>query len=488
MTMLPMKTHSIGRAAFRGLTIVLPIVMLTASAEAQVRESGTIRTGRVRPSQPRTQSQPAHHIQINGRTRIISQVPDDSAPYLKPVPARQAASAPRKGIIQLAGHKPGRRKTAGSNKSKRTANTPKVTGGLFGRIFGKKAKTATNRKSYTSKEGTVFTPFDDQPLPAPRTQNVKSAPVKRQRIVKLQVAAPVAAAVTQKPFVPAPVPPATPVVNRVRRTVTPKVKPIEMLDIVSENAQVERETVEPEAVQTETVVEAQAPATQSPFVTSHPLDFPDPFDEVSEAAADRFDRRQPVESAATPATDSDIAHEPKVDENSKDARSNTTYRLDPSLSPYTGVTLDDKPFEVTPQKPRPFPGVKSVPATSDTMSRGQMMKLVSGRTIPGLKGFCPVALLDKRKLVDTKTEFKARFGLKTYNFSSAEAKRRFELNPTRYLPVAGGNDVVRMSSTDEVVKGKLDHAAWFRGRLYLFESQDTRRVFFENPTRFVDLF
>jgi YHS domain-containing protein len=290
--------------------------------------------------------------------------------------------------------------------------------------------------------------------------------------------------VVQSPFVPAPVSRGASVVNRVRRTDTSFAQPDEDgNDIVVENSQVATE---------------MAGTIQTPVVVRHLLDFPNPFDDVSEAVAARVVVQQPVEPPPAPAAaDFEIVEESPGDEiwkdadsdSRKDADSDIRYQIDPTLSPYTGVTLDDEPFEATPQKPRPFPGIKLTPLTSSNAMRRQMVKRVSNRSgVSGLKGFCPVALLDNRELVDTKTEFKARFGLRTYNFSSAESKQRFERNPTRYLPVAGGNDVVRMSSTDKEVIGKLDHAAWFRGRLYLFESDDTRQTFFEHPARFVDLY
>jgi YHS domain-containing protein len=35
------------------------------------------------------------------------------------------------------------------------------------------------------------------------------------------------------------------------------------------------------------------------------------------------------------------------------------------------------------------------------------------------------------------------------------------------------------------VDGSLEHAAWYRGRLYLFSSADTRREFVDAPSKFV---
>jgi YHS domain-containing protein len=491
MTMQPNKTHHLARAAVSGLVLILPVVMITATAVAQVRDSGTIRTGQSLSQSltgqsstvpgfdnDRERSQQNHtagNSQTTGQPRIISQVPDDSAPYLKAVPKGPATSANRS-IIQRVGNNFGttHKRQATHVHSHRTA--PKVGGGFLDRLFGMSGRAVDNRRTFRSKDGTVYTPFDGQPNP----QKSKPTPTKPQRAAAVPA---VAATVVQSPFVPAPVSRGATVVNRVRRTDTSSVQPDEdSNDLVVESSQVATE---------------MAGTVQTPVVVRHLLDFPNPFDDAPEAEADRVVVQQPVEPPPAPAADFEIVEESPGDEiwkdadsdSRKDADSDIRYQIDPTLSPYTGVTLDDEPFEATPQKPRPFPGIKLTPLTSSNAMRRQMVKRVSNRSgVSGLKGFCPIALLDHRDLVDTKTEFKARFGLRTYNFSSAESKQRFERNPTRYLPVAGGNDVVRMSSTDKEVIGKLDHAAWFRGRLYLFESDDTRQTFFEHPARFVDLY
>jgi YHS domain-containing protein len=45
--------------------------------------------------------------------------------------------------------------------------------------------------------------------------------------------------------------------------------------------------------------------------------------------------------------------------------------------------------------------------------------------------------------------------------------------------------VVRHATGETGVEGTLEHAAWYRGRLYLFSSADSRREFVETPSRFV---
>jgi YHS domain-containing protein len=105
--------------------------------------------------------------------------------------------------------------------------------------------------------------------------------------------------------------------------------------------------------------------------------------------------------------------------------------------------------------------------------------------INGLKGICPVALKDSRRLLDAQPGIKSEFHGKTYTFSSSEAKQAFDENPRKYAPVGGGNDVVRQTSGETNVEGTLEHAAWYRGRLYLFSTADSRHEFVETPSKFV---
>ncbi len=112
------------------------------------------------------------------------------------------------------------------------------------------------------------------------------------------------------------------------------------------------------------------------------------------------------------------------------------------------------------------------------------MKLISERgELRGLKGFCPVALRDDRDLKNALPEHHSTFKGRTYYFSTADAKTEFDEHPEHYAPIAGGQDVVLL--TEKVTKeGSLDHAVWFKGRLYLFTSQKTLEQFVATPKEF----
>ena len=80
-------------------------------------------------------------------------------------------------------------------------------------------------------------------------------------------------------------------------------------------------------------------------------------------------------------------------------------------------------------------------------------------------------------------EHHSTFKGRTYYFSTDEAKTTFEERPEHYAPISGGQDVVLLK--EKVTKeGSLDHAVWFKDRLYLFTSQKTLEQFVATPKEF----
>ncbi len=134
---------------------------------------------------------------------------------------------------------------------------------------------------------------------------------------------------------------------------------------------------------------------------------------------------------------------------------------------------DDSPAEHAPQ----------VAATES--SRNDQLKLLAERSgLNGFKGFCPVTLKNERKLVTAKPEYVSEYNSRVYTFASAEAKLEFDLAPDHYVPVQNGRDVVQLAGGTTAAEGSLDHAAWFKGRLYLFASEDSMDTFVSAPAKY----
>ena len=123
--------------------------------------------------------------------------------------------------------------------------------------------------------------------------------------------------------------------------------------------------------------------------------------------------------------------------------------------------------------------------TSEQERRLNQLQQIQSRVgQTGFKGFCPVALRDRRQLIEADPMFESTFGLQTYTFSSAEAKAAFDNDPSRFAPAAGGSDVVVLVNSGEEQAGLLDYALWHRDRLYMFRSRETMSLFSKDPQRF----
>lgn len=156
-------------------------------------------------------------------------------------------------------------------------------------------------------------------------------------------------------------------------------------------------------------------------------------------------------------------------------------------SPYSGRKLDTQSLErrrVTPPSGDQLPrseSRRSIDAPAAKAPRS-VSSVRASRT--GLMGYCPVMLRDERELVPASAEFSEMFAGKEYQFSSAEAQRTFAANPRLYVPAMGGQDVVQLAEGEAGVPGSLSHATWYRGRLYLFASNETLQQFVATPARF----
>lgn len=130
-------------------------------------------------------------------------------------------------------------------------------------------------------------------------------------------------------------------------------------------------------------------------------------------------------------------------------------------------------------------GTESAPVKNERDPAVMQARIAARGDLKGFKGFCPVTLRNERRLVDAKPEFRAEHQGRSYYVSSAEALEQFHQNPEKYVPACDGRDVVQQVSGAVVVEGSLDHAAWFKGRLYLFATADARVEFVSAPAEFV---
>lgn len=128
------------------------------------------------------------------------------------------------------------------------------------------------------------------------------------------------------------------------------------------------------------------------------------------------------------------------------------------------------------------PPLKPVPRQMDGAAASKMALIAARSDQRGLKGFCPVMLRDHRELVDARPEHRSFYRNRIILLSSQEAKVVFESDPAKYAPAAAGNDVIHLSQTGEELEGSLEHAVWYKGRLYMFDSAETLETFVAAPS------
>lgn len=182
---------------------------------------------------------------------------------------------------------------------------------------------------------------------------------------------------------------------------------------------------------------------------------------------DRLDRRpQPLREPAPAAVPTTVE---------------TTHHLEPAAAP-PAVDFAPLPVAEPTLAPTPTPDPTHVQAT---LRRYRQRQQISGRSHRGgLKGFCPVALKDRRELLDGRPEFNATHQGRMILFSSQEARTAFLARPAAYLPVDGGTDPVSISRRRPRM-GQLGHATWYRGRLFLFATKANLIEFQRQPGRFI---
>lgn len=234
------------------------------------------------------------------------------------------------------------------------------------------------------------------------------------------------------------------------------------------------------------------PATDDSILVPPAAETGSPFTEMSEAEADKRLEMNPF-TGLTLDEDSGVPSPKTADADKTPQKEETS----PSATPGSEDPFADelKKMGIVPPGAEPKAEAKAeaptlAPPASDTptfdgiedqATREKMKKIHERGSMKGLKGFCPVTLRDQRELKDAKPDFHSTFRGQKFHFADAEAKIKFDEEPARYAPAAYGADVVALTRDKDVIEGTLDFAAWFKGRLYLFGTQEAHDTFVANP-------
>ena len=106
-------------------------------------------------------------------------------------------------------------------------------------------------------------------------------------------------------------------------------------------------------------------------------------------------------------------------------------------------------------------------------------------TLIGLEGFCPVRLLKDREWISGNQDLAENYQGVTYFLSSEAAREEFLTNPKLFSPQNLGCDPVVLYERQKAITGKIKYGAFFDSQLYLFNTMENRKVFKDNPLKFV---
>ncbi|MFK7820315.1 MAG: YHS domain-containing protein [Planctomycetaceae bacterium] len=103
----------------------------------------------------------------------------------------------------------------------------------------------------------------------------------------------------------------------------------------------------------------------------------------------------------------------------------------------------------------------------------------------GLDGYCPVELGKNRKWIRGEAKFEVEYKGIEYRFASKANYDRFKKYPEQFAPQVLGCDPVVLASSHKAIPGLTDYGAFFDGKLYLFQTSDSRTKFKKNPLKYI---
>jgi hypothetical protein len=109
----------------------------------------------------------------------------------------------------------------------------------------------------------------------------------------------------------------------------------------------------------------------------------------------------------------------------------------------------------------------------------------SGEEPPvALAGFCPVSLVDGRRLIAGQPTLNLSYQGQIYRFVDDRMRSAFRQQPGRFLPVDGGRCPVARVDRSEALPGEALCSVLYRDRLFLCADKEAQARFMKNPERY----
>jgi YHS domain-containing protein len=105
---------------------------------------------------------------------------------------------------------------------------------------------------------------------------------------------------------------------------------------------------------------------------------------------------------------------------------------------------------------------------------------------PAFGGNSLVSARDARAVVAGSSRHQLKWKGQLLYFATAEELEMFSANPQRYWPMLDGDCALKLLQSNRRVQGDLEHAALFRGRVWVFSTAEEMREFVAAPADVAD--
>jgi thiol-disulfide isomerase/thioredoxin len=96
---------------------------------------------------------------------------------------------------------------------------------------------------------------------------------------------------------------------------------------------------------------------------------------------------------------------------------------------------------------------------------------------PSMSGYCPVSLEERSAWIEGNRAFAVEHRGRFFYLANAAAQEKFLANPDRYSPMFSGYDLIQFCQTGQFVDGLREYGCWYKNRVYLFSSAESRAYF-----------
>lgn len=144
--------------------------------------------------------------------------------------------------------------------------------------------------------------------------------------------------------------------------------------------------------------------------------------------------------------------------------------------PQLGHAQSGSSSSTRPQLPRPGTAVVTPRGSGNVMRETKV----------AMDGYCPVCLAKGKGWVAGNPQFQTAYDGLVYRFPNPEALAAFQADPTKFVPVLAGDDVVAFVRTGQRVAGKMAFGAKYLERFYFFANEANKQAFSANPAQYAN--